>query len=1359
MTTPDPLADSASMIGLLFAGVVLITLIASNLSAYRDRQTNPLCALALVLALVPWALGALIGILIRLEVLPPGSSLAIIFLAGTGFISLGLSLGSLIVGIIGIVQFEQRDRFSHGLKRAISALVIDLVVLIFLGISLVSGIRRGGFPTYLARGAQEAVPAIVNEEWNFRTQPPLGWTVINPQAFGAGVKVAISRQKPAIYGLLTAERSPEAETALGIYAETIKGRLRSMRSTEIQEEGPHTVGGREGWWIVAEARGGGSDSASVHWLTAHHGVVYQYSVFGEVAERAMVRSEAEKVFAGFSVVDPKRYVVGAGNPDAVRFKSPHFGWSADFDGTMWVRPWLTLAADSPIAEWGLQNAPGTAAFTVSPFWLADQRVDLETLCSAYLSRYGFTPDGEGIRAKKNLEISGMRGREFDCVRQDADHAFVYRIRILSGRTCVYFLAMWMDSKAAESESGWADALDRVKFPETSPNIKAEDLTERERQAQAMLRNELGVALNKAGRTPEALAWVKRAAELSPDVAFVTNYADIALIAGRGGDALAFLNEQVPKFPGNQKLALKKANTLFGLGDVDGALRAFDQLFIEGFRDDDVLAGYAVQLGAHDRMGEAFRALDRYALAKDSPALRRTRASVLISQRDYDGAEKVLRELQKESPEDADNSVALAELFYVAQRYADSITECDKLIGGKRDTLYIYQRKGLAEAALKRYKDAKKSFEKALEKSPANAEVKKLLDQVSGMLGEGSNSTVKKAIDPVAIPKSLLTGGSPESNESYTQNYTAYYRTKLLAVECGKDKEEKSTEYVAVTVKDQRGVEYFSSLEFRFDPLAEEIYVNSLTVRDDRGKPVESGKVDDSYVVDDGVGETASQQKILHVPVPGLKPGYSFECTVTRRDNAPSKEIRFRSCLFSQHLPVLRSIFYVKAAGGKLKWEGTAGLSEPRKAGDEYTWVLLKPPVFRYEPLQAPLDKFLPMVWIGDAGLSWTGESKEYLSEIQGRLTVEPSLRSMAEVAVRGCATEQEKVQALARLVQKDLTYKAIEFGRRARMPNTTAQTLRNKYGDCKDHALLLVQMLESIGIEARLALVNSSADIRPKIPSLDQFDHVIVHLPKSEGVRFIDTTSKVHDLHIGPPPGLANRQVLVIEGEKPRLETIPAYGDDASRTSASREITFPNEADAEVVETLSFTGMCADSVRDILQRTEPADRMRQILSLMHDRLPSLELTKAEFENVDDPQQPLKLRLRYVIRQCLKPAGGELLGQLPAVWERIFAAAEPVESRLTPFRLAIPTRVDSHVSLTPPKGWQLAPLTGRNANDAFYEASALPRMSSGRLELTAYLRRMTGDFDGQYYGPFMGSSNNVLSFFEQPLVFRKALTAK
>jgi hypothetical protein len=155
------------------------------------------------------------------------------------------------------------------------------------------------------------------------------------------------------------------------------------------------------------------------------------------------------------------------------------------------------------------------------------------------------------------------------------------------------------------------------------------------------------------------------------------------------------------------------------------------------------------------------------------------------------------------------------------------------------------------------------------------------------------------------------------------------------------------------------------------------------------------------------------------------------------------------------------------------------------------------------------------------------------------------------------------------------------------MPNSAAQTLRNKYGDCKDHALLLTQLLEAAGIEARLALVNTGSALRPGLPSLDQFNHMIVFVPSSKGGIFVDCTSKSADLTGGPPQGLATLQTLVLDPEKPRLSPCRTMFRARADITATREITLQNDNDAAVDETLVFTGPFASSMRLTLQNIEP----------------------------------------------------------------------------------------------------------------------------------------------------------------------------
>ena len=94
---------------------------------------------------------------------------------------------------------------------------------------------------------------------------------------------------------------------------------------------------------------------------------------------------------------------------------------------------------------------------------------------------------------------------------------------------------------------------------------------------------------------------------------------------------------------------------------------------------------------------------------------------------------------------------------------------------------------------------------------------------------------------------------------------------------------KTTTRQVVKLFDSSGVTRFSTFQFEFDPLAQQLYVNSLRVTDEAGQEIAFGKPSDYYVIDDGGNGVASGRKLLNVPVPGLKPGCTIELVFTRRD--------------------------------------------------------------------------------------------------------------------------------------------------------------------------------------------------------------------------------------------------------------------------------------------------------------------------------------------------------------------------------------------------------------------------------------------------------------------------------------------
>ena len=65
------------------------------------------------------------------------------------------------------------------------------------------------------------------------------------------------------------------------------------------------------------------------------------------------------------------------------------------------------------------------------------------------------------------------------------------------------------------------------------------------------------------------------------------------------------------------------------------------------------------------------------------------------------------------------------------------------------------------------------------------------------------------------------------------------------------------------------------------------------------------------------------------------------------------------------------------------------------------------------------------------------------------------------------------MRALAKFVQGDIRYVAIELGIGGLQPHQASDIYSHRYGDCKDKATLMSSMLREIGVESYYLDVNT----------------------------------------------------------------------------------------------------------------------------------------------------------------------------------------------------------------------------------------------------------------------------------------------
>ncbi len=148
--------------------------------------------------------------------------------------------------------------------------------------------------------------------------------------------------------------------------------------------------------------------------------------------------------------------------------------------------------------------------------------------------------------------------------------------------------------------------------------------------------------------------------------------------------------------------------------------------------------------------------------------------------------------------------------------------------------------------------------------------------------------------------------------------------------------------------------------------------------------------------------------------------------------------------------------------------------------------------------------------------------------------VKPSLEIRAKAAelTKNATDDNAKLHAIYNYVSTQFRYIGVAFGIGRYQPHSAADVLANQYGDCKDKHTLLASLLDAAGIKAYPALINSSRDLDPDVPSPQQFDHVITAVPQGKDFLWLDTTAEVAPF--GYLVGvLRDKRALVITPDKP----------------------------------------------------------------------------------------------------------------------------------------------------------------------------------------------------------------------------------
>lgn len=220
-------------------------------------------------------------------------------------------------------------------------------------------------------------------------------------------------------------------------------------------------------------------------------------------------------------------------------------------------------------------------------------------------------------------------------------------------------------------------------------------------------------------------------------------------------------------------------------------------------------------------------------------------------------------------------------------------------------------------------------------------------------------------------------------------------------------------------------------------------------------------------------------------------------------------------------------------------------------------------------------------WLYSTLPSRTALGDNFAQTLRDKIRITAPIQTLADTITKGRSTERDKAQSIHQWVVKEMRYVAIFLGSGGFVPNDLGQILENRYGDCKDHVLLMMALLQAVGIDAAPALINTAtADWTPP-GAAPVYDHVLVYIPSLD--LYADPTATTIPFGKLPWVDSAKPVVVGLSGGAQDRRT-PAFVASDNLVQVRSDWTLNAKGDADVNLKIATRGEAATKMQNQLSQ-------------------------------------------------------------------------------------------------------------------------------------------------------------------------------
>lgn len=524
-----------------------------------------------------------------------------------------------------------------------------------------------------------------------------------------------------------------------------------------------------------------------------------------------------------------------------------------------------------------------------------------------------------------------------------------------------------------------------------------------------------------------------------------------------------------------------------------------------------------------------------------------------------------------------------------------------------------------------------------------------------------------------------------------------------------------TQYAVYKVLTQRGAEGWADIGYSWEPWHQERPVIRARVITPDGAvhTLDPATISDAPAKEDE-SSIFSDRRVIRAPLPAVAPGSIIEEEEVTRETASFFGAGIvNRFYFGRSVPVNHSQLTLQAPTSLPLRYTLQLLPEMKPQRTEQNGQVQI--IFEASALDAvesaddnlPSDvPAYPSITFSTAN-SWRDLADQYAKIVDDRIA-SSDIKSLVGGIVSGQKTPSDRAYAILQYLDANIRYTGVEFGDAAIVPNAPTETLKRKYGDCKDKATLMVAMLRAAGMPAYVALlsVGQRQDIVPNLPGMGMFDHAIVYVPGKPDI-WIDATDEY--ARLGELPDIDHgRLALIAKAGTDALQKTPEQTPEDNLLVEQREFYLAENGPARVVETSRPEGSLESEFRSAYADKENKNTQRNLTDYMKAQYLAEKLDQVDRSNPTDLSHQFELRLESdkakrgytdltnaVAAIRLEGLFGRLPGDLQrakdedSANDNIFSKNKKL--RTEDYQLPSPFITEWDYTIVPPAGFQPKPL--------------------------------------------------------------------